>query len=106
MQEQAFTHWEEMARAQLGRTEGYDDVGDFGWLSPFPQILEDCQMVLMTNYHLFPEAGGWHDQTEAFRADFKTYLRGLAQKLHELAPVEPPSQGPAHEELPNFTTLG
>lgn len=105
MQDQAAEHWEEMALAQLGRTVDTPDAGDFGWISPFPQILEDCQIVLMTNYHLFPEAGGWHDQTEAFRADFKTYLRGLAQKLHELAPVETPPPGPG-EELPSFGSLG
>lgn len=105
MQDQTSEHWEEMARAQLGQSAGFDDVGDFGWFSPFPQILEDCQMVLLTNYHLFPKAGGWHDQTEAFRTDFKTYLRGLAQKLYTLAPAEPPKAG-LTDELPSFSTLG
>lgn len=74
--------WRQMALAKLGKAGVPDAVGDFGFIGPWREVMRLCQDVVMSEYHVWPEAGGWFEQPEWFREDFKIFMRGFAAQMH------------------------
>lgn len=82
MQAECDDVWRQMALAKLGKGGPPDDAGDYGWIGPWREVMKLCQDVVLSDYHVLPEAGGWMDQTEAFRADFRTFMKGYSAQLY------------------------
>lgn len=54
------------------------EAEDFGFNNDFETAMENGDILVLSNYSILPQAGGWNDQYEADAEDLKTYLRGLA----------------------------
>ncbi len=82
MQAECDDVWRQMALAKLGKGGPPDDIDDFGFIGPWREVMKLCQDVVLSDFKVLPEAGGWLDQTEAFRADFRTFMMKYAAILH------------------------
>lgn len=75
MQDAARAHW----LAMVGDSGVPDmEAEDFGIDNDFDTAMEIGDILLLSNYHILPSAGGWNDQFEADANDIVTNLRGLA----------------------------
>ncbi len=109
MQTECDDVWRQMALAKLGKGGAPDDTGDFGFIGPWREVMKLCQDVVLSDYKVWPEAGGFMDQTEEFRADFRTFMKGLAKHMHavQLEYGGKETVGGADEdyEVPSWTEL-
>lgn len=50
---------------------------DFGF-HDYDSAMENGDILVLSQFHILPRAGGWDDQDEKVAEDLLTYLRGLA----------------------------
>ncbi len=82
MQAECQSVWRQMALSEYGKGGVPGDVGDFGFIGPWQEVMKVCQDIVLSGYKVWPEAGGWFDQPEWFRYDFTTFMKGYAGALH------------------------
>lgn len=61
-----------------GNTIADMETEDFGFNNDYETAMEMGDILVLSDYHILPNAGGWNDQTVADKEDIFTYLRGLA----------------------------
>jgi hypothetical protein len=80
MQTECRDVWRQMALAEHGKGDAPDEMADFGFIGPWREVMKLCQDVIA--WKTWPEPGGLMDQTEEFRADFRTFMKGYAVEIH------------------------
>lgn len=64
------------------------DIGDFGFYHDEDDVFEVCNMLLLSEFHVLPDAGGWLDQDETWAHDIMQWLGIRARLKWERDPSE------------------
>lgn len=73
MQDAARAHWLAFDNAEAADMENLD----FGF-HDYESAMENGDILVLSGFHILPNAGGWNDQFVTDAQDLLTYLKGLA----------------------------